>query len=110
GLAGGVSGRLPDRAPHLLGFTGDPGKDGRDGRREPPRRAPRGAASDADQPRGRPAALTSVRVGQGPAALRKSRARPQRRPRTAISTANAATTRMAAAAIDDSRSPDWNSP
>jgi molybdate transport system permease protein len=41
--------------------------------------------------------------------LRTSKARPQWSPRTAMRTPSAATTRMAAAAIDASRSPPWNS-
>ncbi len=58
-------------------------------------------------------ALAAVYIPSQPRSLYtlgRSSARPQWSARTAISTPNAATTRIAAAAIEPSRSPPWNWP
>ena len=56
-----------------------------------------------------PRDASDSRRGRCPSAARTSRARPQRRNRTETSTPNAASTRIAAAATDASRSPPPNS-
>ena len=77
-------------------------------RRGPPRRA-HGPDRASPKRRKRPVRLRPER-GVRQARPRVSRARPQCRIRTAMRTPNAASTRMAAAAIDASRSPPRNSP
>jgi L-lactate dehydrogenase complex protein LldG len=106
---------LPDR--HLCiveadRIVGDERHRARAGRGRPratrPRRGDRrGVTGPISAPIGRNAQAQGRRPQPSP---RVSKARPQRRPRTATRTPNAASTRIAAAAMDASRCPAWNSP